>query len=222
MSTPIRNILILGPQGSGKGTQASLLAGRFKLAHIETGKIFRSMAKGQTALGRRIHYLVNTKGSLIPDALVIRILEKALRRVKKTQGIVFDGFPRTITQARALTRLFNKFGRRLTTVIDMPISRATTVRRLSLRRTCVECNRIFIAGVNVPLKGTVCPSCGGQIIQREDDKPQAIARRLASYTRLTKPVILYYKKMGILVRVDGEPPVKAVFKNILKLFSAHD
>ncbi|MFH1207397.1 MAG: nucleoside monophosphate kinase [Patescibacteria group bacterium] len=219
---PIKNILILGPQGSGKGTQASLLAAKFNLAHIETGEIFRRMAKGKSALGRRINVLVNKKGALIPDALVIRTLENALRHVKNSQGVIFDGFPRTMAQAKALTLLLAKLGRKLTTVIDMPISRTTTIRRLSMRRTCMKCGRIFIAGVNIPLNGKKCPVCGGQIFQREDDKPKAITTRLKSYNKLTKPVVQYYKNQGTLVTVDGEPPVREVFKNILKLSILHD
>ncbi len=222
MTKPVQNILILGPQGSGKGTQASLLAEKFNLAHIETGKIFRQMAKAKTPLGKRINFLIYVKGSLIPDNLTVRVLEQALHKVSKSKGVVFDGFPRTFAQAKALDVLFKKLGRRLTLVIDMPISRKTTVKRLSLRRTCMKCGRIFIAGKNIPSNAKKCPVCGGQVFQREDDKPKAIAERLASYNKMTKPLIKYYKTQGILVRIDGEPPVKAVFKNILKIFPSHD
>ncbi|MFA5051596.1 MAG: nucleoside monophosphate kinase [Patescibacteria group bacterium] len=219
MASLVRNILILGPQGSGKGTQAGLLAGKLKLAHIETGKMFRRMAKRSTPLGRRINRIMNEKGKLIPDALANRILWQALKKVRRSQGIVFDGFPRTLAQARTLDRLMKRLGRQITLVINMPISRRTTIRRLSLRRTCDRCGRIFIAGKNISPRRVTCPVCGGKIFQREDDKPAAIAGRLAAYRILTKPVIRYYRDRHVLLTVDGEPPVQAVFKNILKLFT---
>lgn len=212
------NILILGPQGSGKGTQAGLLADKFALAHIETGKIFRRMAKQPTPLGRRVNRIMNQKGKLLPDSLANRVLWQALSKVPQKKGIVFDGFPRTLAQARALDRLMKRLGRRITMVINMPISRRTTIKRLSLRRTCDTCGRIFIAGKNISTHQTTCPVCGGRIFQRDDDKPAAIAGRLAAYNKLTVPVIRYYRGHKVLVTVDGEPPVKVVFKDILKLF----
>jgi adenylate kinase len=218
MEKPILNIIILGPQGSGKGTQAALLAQKYNLAHIETGKMMRAMTKQKTALGRTLHHIVNEQGRLAPTALVIKVLKNVLDKISRKRGLIFDGFPRNLIQARALDRLFRLLGRKLTHVIYMPISRRTTIKRLALRRMCRQCGAIFILGKNLSRRAKHCPKCHGQIYQREDDKPAAIARRLAIYLQQTKPLIGHYRHMGILITIDGEPPIAAVAKKIFKLF----
>ena len=212
------NIVILGPQGSGKGTQAEMLVKKFNLFHVETGMILRRLAKRNTLLGHTISTIINKQGSLVPDEIVKKALLEKLRNVPASQGILFDGFPRNLRQAKMLDVIFAALGRELTEVIFLPIARKTTIRRLSLRRTCEKCNRIFIAGVSIPKHKKRCAYCKGNIIQREDDKPKAIARRLSVYAKLTKPVVIYYKKQGKLITVNGEPTIKVVSKNILKYF----
>jgi len=219
MTKSLLNIIILGPQGSGKGTQAERLEQRLHLEHIETGQIFRTMAGKNNALGIKINNLINLKGRLLTTEFVIKILQSYLSKVPKDKGLIFDGYPRNLTQARALDRLLRLFNRRLTHVIYLPISRGTTLTRLVRRRTCRHCNRKFILGVNLKKGATICPNCGGEIYQREDDKPRAISRRLSIYLKQTKPLIKYYKKQGILITIDGEPPIPVVSKNILKYFS---
>ncbi|MDP2684114.1 MAG: nucleoside monophosphate kinase [bacterium] len=211
------NIIILGPQGSGKGSQAILLTEKFNLVHIETGKIFRQMAATNTPLGKKINYIINNKGVLVNDELVLKVLEKGVVSVNKKKGLLFDGFPRTLNQARGLDKLFKKLDRELTHVIYMPIKKSTTIKRLSKRRTCENCGKIFISGVNIKSNQKECPVCRGKIIQREDDKPKAIAKRLEIYRKSTKPIIIFYKKKGIVIKVDGEPTIKQVFKEILKV-----
>jgi len=132
--------------------------------------------------------------------------------------LIFDGYPRNLIQARALDKILKSLDRKLTHVFYLPISRRTTVKRLVLRRTCQKCGRIFIKGVNLKAGARHCPVCKGKIYQREDDKPAAIARRLAIYNKQTKPVINYYKKKGVLIKVDGEPPIMRVAKAIFKYF----
>lgn len=221
MKQSLLNIIILGPQGSGKGTQATLLAGKYRLAHIETGKMMRAMTKQKTALGRMLHHIVNEQGRLAPTALVIRVLKNALEKVSRRRGLIFDGYPRNLDQARALDRLFRLFGRKLTHVIYMPISRKTTIKRLASRRMCRQCGAIFILGKNLSRQSKWCPKCHGQIYQRQDDKPAAIAKRLAIFLQQTKPLIAYYKRRGILMTVDGEPSIPVVAKKIFKLFHGH-
>lgn len=213
------NIVILGPQGSGKGTQAEVLAERFHLARLETGKIFRELARRKNPLGRKMHFLINVKGRLVPSPFVIKVLKDKLANVKHARGLIFDGFPRNLVQAKALDRLLRSLGRQLTHVIYLPISRQTTIKRLARRRTCRQCGRVFILGKNLRRGASRCPVCGGQIYQREDDKPRAIAKRLEIYLKLTKPLIAYYKERGILVTVDGEPPIPKVTQQILRLLS---
>ena len=209
------NIIILGPQGSGKGSQAILLAENFNFVHIETGKIFRKMAKTNTPLGKKINNLINKKGKLVNDDVVIKVLIKSLSKVPRKKGLLFDGFPRNLNQAKELDKLFTTLDRELTHVIYMPIKKATTLKRLTRRRTCDKCGKIFISGVNIKASVTKCPVCKGKIIQREDDKPKAILKRLEIFNKQTKPIISYYKKRGLVVKIDGEPTIKQVYKVVL-------
>jgi len=213
------NIVVFGPQGSGKGTQAARLAEQFKFAHIETGKVFRKISRQSTTLGRRINFIMNQKGRLIPTSFVNKILKNELRKVNRNKGIVFDGYPRNLIQARALDKILKSLSRQLTHVFYLPISRQSTIKRLAKRRTCRKCGRIFIKGVDLKASARHCPACHGAIYQREDDKPAAIARRLSVYQKQTKPVINYYKKKGILIKVNGEPPIGQVAKAIMKYFN---
>lgn len=212
------NIVILGPQGSGKGTQAEMLVKKFNLFHVEMGMILRRLAKKNTPFGHTIGIIINKQGGLVPDEVVKKALLEKLRSVPVSRGILFDGFPRNLRQARMLDTIFTALDRELTEVIFLPIARKTTIQRLSLRRTCEKCSRIFIAGVSIPKHKKRCIYCKGAIIQREDDKPKAIAKRLSVYAKLTKPVVTYYKKQGTLITVNGEPSIKVVSKNILKYF----
>jgi len=216
MFQEIKNIVILGPQGSGKGTQAEILALKFQFAHIETGKIFRKLAKQRSPLGRQINDLVNKKGKLLPSDFVGKVLRGELKKISIKKGLVFDGYPRNLIQAKTLNSVMIYLKRKLTHVIYLPISRKTTIKRLSLRRTCENCNRIFIEGVNLSKNQKLCPFCRGKIFQREDDKPKAIAKRLDIYNKSTRPVINYYQKKGILIKINGEPPINLVAKKIFR------
>lgn len=210
------NIVILGPQGSGKGTQAKVLAGKFNLEHIVTGEIFRKFARKRTALGRKIDYLINKKGRLVPSSLVIKILQEELKNVHKNHGIIFDGYPRNLIQAKALESMLKKLKRKIDFVFYLPISQKTTIRRLGLRRSCQECGQPYILGVDLKKNQKTCPKCGGKIIIREDDKPKAILERLKIFNGQTKPLIKFYKKKRVLIEVDGEPPIPVVARKILK------
>ncbi len=210
------HVVLLGSQGSGKGTQAKRLARHFRLAHIETGALLRSAAQSTTALGRKIDHLMNVQGKLVPDAVVVKALREAVRQVPVRKGIAFDGYPRTIKQARILDVLLRRLGRRLTHVIYLPLSAATTIQRLSLRRTCQSCGTPWILGKTLSRSAKRCPACGGNIIQRHDDKPTTIRKRLAEYVRKTAPIVGWYRQRGILIEVDGEPSIDTVWKNLLR------
>lgn len=210
------NIIIIGSQGSGKGTQAKFLAKKFNLEHIVTGEIFRKMIKNRNSLSKKIDYLVNKVGRLVPTNLVIKVLKERLKNVSKNRGIIFDGYPRNLTQAKALESMLKELKRKINFVFYLPISQKTTVKRLAIRRSCQACGQPFIFGVNLKKNQKVCPKCGGKIIIREDDKPKAIKKRLKIFNQQTKPLIKFYKNKGVLVEVDGEPPIPVVWRNIMK------
>ncbi len=209
------NIAILGPQGSGKGTQAKLLATRRNLFHLEAGALLRAEAVRPTALGRSIASRIRG-GKLVPPETLQLLLRRALTRVSPQQGMVFDGTPRRMVEVRFWERVLPRLHRSLTVVLLVDISRRETIKRLSTRRTCRQCGTPYILGVNLKPGLRRCPQCGGEIYQRDDDKPQAISRRLAWYRQQTGPVIAYYKKRKLLKVIDGEQSIQAVHKDILK------
>jgi len=208
------NIILLGPQGSGKGTQASWLAREYRLFHLEMGKIFRQLTREKSALGRQLNKLVNVQGLLVPDSLTVKILASRLKRISRARGIVFDGYPRTINQARALDRLLIRLGRTIGLVIYIPISRKVTVKRLGLRRVCSNCGRVYIFGVDIKSTAARCPNCRGRLVRRADDTPAAINRRLKIFHRDTAPIVSYYKKQGNLIVINGEPSIGTVTQSV--------
>lgn len=209
------NIFVLGPQGSGKGTQAELLAEKFGLRHIEVGEMLRQIAAQPTKLGRKIDRLINKQGKLAPSKLVEEIVEKKINSIPLQRGIVFDGTPRRMSEVRMLERIFKKIDRARPIVFLVYISQKETIKRLSLRRTCQKCHRLAIFKGKVAKTGC-CPVCGGKLYQREDDIPQRIRTRLRLYQRETGPVVECYKKRGWLIEINGEQPVKKVLQDILK------
>lgn len=208
------HIVMLGPQGSGKGTQAQRLAERFRLVHIETGSILRAVSKQNTVLGKKVDRLMNVLGQLVPDAVVVKALRSAVDRVPRGRGIVFDGYPRTLVQAKLLERMLRATGRSLTHAIYMPLSQSTTIHRLSRRRTCQECRTPWILGKNLRRGVVRCPKCGGRVVQREDDKPATIKKRLAEYNKKTAPVVKWYRQRGVLIEVNGEPTIDEVWREL--------
>lgn len=214
--TPRKHIILLGPQGSGKGTQAKYIAKMFHVSHIEMGALIRIVSKEKSALGRRINHIINEEGRLISDSVVGKILTKKLYSTPKKKGIVLDGFPRTVAQARMLDRLLSRLDRKLTLVIYLPLSQRSTIKRLSLRRSCVKCGTPWILGKTLAKKRKKCPKCGGDIIHRIDDQPQTIKKRLEEYVHKTRPIINFYKQRKILIQVNGESSIPIVWKNIKK------
>ncbi|MFC1687956.1 adenylate kinase family protein [Patescibacteria group bacterium] len=219
--TPRKHIILLGPQGSGKGTQAKYIAKMFHVSHIEMGALIRIVSREKSALGKRINHIMNKEGRLISDSVVGKILTKKLLSTPKNKGIVFDGFPRNITQARMLDRLLSRFDRELTLVIYLPLSQRSTIKRLSLRRSCAKCGTSWILGKTLAKKQTKCPKCGGDIIHRKDDQPQTIKKRLAEYIHKTRPIINFYKQRKILITVNGESSIPIVWKKIKKQLHDH-
>ncbi len=206
-------IILFGPPGVGKGTQAKLLVEEFHSTHISTGDLLREAVKNKTILGLKAKTYMDA-GNLVPDEVVIGLIEEVLKSDEARENFILDGFPRTIPQASALDSLFEKLGIRLDSVISFEVDNEEIINRLNQRRLCRGCGRIYTtARINADLK--VCPQCGGEVYQRDDDKPEPVRRRLEVYQQQTQPLIDYYRKTNRLVTIDGMDEIGYVHKLVL-------
>ena len=194
------NLVILGKQGAGKGTQCARLATIYSIPHVSTGDILRAAVKSDSPLGREVSSVMDA-GALVSDDLVIKLVEARFLKPDAARGALLDGFPRTLAQAEALERLLGDDGVKLCVNLEVPIELVT--QRLSTRRVCQECGSIYSETDISAISGT-CEKCGGDVIQRADDKPDAIRRRLETYERDTAPLLEFYAARGLLVSVDGD------------------
>ncbi|MFH0828621.1 MAG: adenylate kinase [Candidatus Kerfeldbacteria bacterium] len=205
--TPLR-IAILGPQGSGKGTQAELLSRRFRIPHISTGDIFRDHMKRRTPIGHKVKKLVDA-GTLVPETLVLRVVRERLNKPDCKNGFIFDGFPRTIPQARFLSALFDDEY----LVIVLELSDREAIQRLSGRRLGPD-------GTIYHVKYRPAPkSIRKFLVIRDDEKPAAVKHRLRQYRALTVPLVQWYEKRGMLVRIDAQPSIATIAKKISRVVS---
>lgn len=194
------NIILLGYPGSGKGTQAKVLSAELELFHVSTGDIFREHIAKKTPLGTEVSsYLA--AGRLVPDKLVLEMLKSRLGT--ETRGLLFDGFPRTVEQAEGLDSWMESRGQAIDAVIFINVPEADVVKRLSDRRTCSGCGRIYNIGTLPPAKPDVCDACAKPLVIREDDKPEVISRRIQVYRDQTEPLLAYYKANGNFYDVNG-------------------
>lgn len=208
------NLIILGPQGSGKGTQADLLAQKYNLEHIDIGGTLRTVAKMETPLGHKIYEIQNISKSLVPNEILKKVLCYKVSSLNREKGVIFDGVPRTLEQAKFLEELLLESGRIIDKVFLIKIATAESLQRISKRWNCRECKSILIMGKDVKNNNDKCPRCGGEIFQREDDTPEGVKKRLEIFAHETMPVAEYFRKKGKLVEVDGEQDVEKVFRNI--------
>jgi len=197
------NIILLGPQGSGKGTQAQLLKEKYGFKHIATGDLIREGIKNEDPAALQIKESI-AAGNLASDELVIELVKKSL----SAQGNLFDGFPRTLPQAEALDEITH-----IDLVIELAMSDEIGVQRLSTRRQCKKCNTIFGAA-NPPRQEGICDGCEGEIYQRDDDKPDAIRKRLATYRDETEPLLEYYKPRELVHSIDASKSIDDIFAEI--------
>ncbi len=211
MSVGVR-MLILGKQGAGKGTQCVQLSRHYVVPHISTGDIFRAAMKQGTAMGQLARIYVDD-GKLVPDEVVIGIVaERLSEKDARGRGFILDGFPRTVHQAKALTKLLKP--QALDVVIDLAVDTTLVLGRLASRRVCSSCGQNY--SVQKPPKmGWICEHCGGDVVQRDDDKPEAIRTRLDLYESQTAPLINHYSEEGLLFQVDGSEPMDDVFNRIV-------
>lgn len=210
------NILILGPSGSGKGTQAKLLAWRFNLEHLASGAMLRKIIKENTSFGRKINAVIHQQGKFVPYQWIIKLVREGIKKINKNKGIVFDGFARKLPEIKELEKLLAKIGREIDYVFVIKITNKEALKRLSARRCCSKCGHLFILGKTLKRSEKVCPRCGGEIYQRKDDTRLRILSRLREYKKETLSVIEYLKKKGKIVEIDGEQSIEKVHKDIIK------
>jgi adenylate kinase len=206
----------MGAQGSGKGTQAARIAPRAHLVHLSTGDLFRAAIASGDELGREIKAIYD-RGDLIPDDLTLRLVDERLNEIahessggKQATGALFDGFPRTAGQAKGLDRMLKSRGEAIAAVILIAVPREVLERRLSGRRVCPNGHGPFHVEFSPPRFDEVCDVCGAKLIQRDDDSPEAIHRRLTNYFDQTEPLIDYFRNAGVVVEIDGDQPVDVV------------
>jgi adenylate kinase len=212
---------MLGPPSAGKGTQSELLSKEYGVPKISTGEILRQAVKSDTPLGEKARGYLN-QGLLVPDELVVEIVEKRLSEPDAREGFILDGFPRTISQAEALDTFLKVCGWKLDAVVDLQIEDEVLIQRFAGRRVCENCGATYHTVHNPPKTPDVCDKCKGHLVQREDDKIDTVKQRIEVYHKVTKPLIDYYTSADLLFTIDASQGIDAVFSEIKsKLRSEH-
>ncbi len=209
-------IIMLGAPGAGKGTQAKKIASKYGIPHISTGDIFRANIKNGTELGKKAKVFMD-QGLLVPDELVVDLIMDRFQEADCQNGYVLDGFPRTIPQAKALDDALAKNNDAMEYAIDVDVPDENIINRMSGRRACVGCGGTYHLVTIPPKTEGICDTCGGELILREDDKPETVQNRLKVYHDQTQPLIDYYQGKGILKTVDGTKSPEAVLEDIISI-----
>jgi adenylate kinase len=210
------NIVLLGAPGAGKGTQAEKMIEAWGVPHISTGDILRKAVADGTPLGVQAKTYMDA-GELVPDLVVIGLVKGRLQEPDAEKGFILDGFPRTGEQAEALDRELASVGRTIDAAISIDVDRDVIVRRLTSRRTCRSCGKIYSLIADPPADPAVCDVCGGELYQRDDDTEGTVRNRLSVYDKSTAPLVDYYRSRGILHDVDGDRPVDEVFADVRRI-----
>lgn len=210
------NLIILGPQGSGKGTQAKMLAEKFGLHHLEMGDALRDRSKEDTPFGRMLDEIVNHKGTLVPDDVFGQVLVEEIAKVPAEKGIILDGAPRTASQLPLVRKAFADNGRKINGVIHLTLSDAEAVRRIAKRVMCEKCETVYIMGQGVQSLEEPCTKCGSHLHYRDDDNPDAVKRRLGIFHEQTMPVIAEFAAGGSVIEVDGDAGIEEVYVDMLR------
>jgi adenylate kinase len=210
------NLIIFGPPGSGKGTQAEYICDQYNIKHLSTGNIFRYNISRKTELGLLAKSYMD-KGELVPDSVTIKLFESEIVKPEYKNGFLLDGFPRTVEQADELIELFQRLNIKVDLVINIQIDDEIIVDRISKRLTCPNCGETYHAIFNPPIKKGICDECGNELITREDDKPEVVKNRLDVYHGQTQPVLEVFKKSQLnIFDCDGDKQIKEVRNDIFK------
>lgn len=208
-------LVLLGPPGAGKGTQAARIVDKYDIPHISTGDIFRKNIKEGTKLGKEAKEYIN-QGKLVPDELVVEIVKSRIVEEDCKDGFLLDGFPRNVFQATTLDKVLAEMDTKIDKVINISVDKEILVERAVGRRICKECGATFHVEFNPPKEAGVCDVCGGQLYQRDDDKAETVSKRIEVYLNETAPLIDYYSEQGNILNIDGQKHIDTVFEDIVK------
>lgn len=203
-------LILVGPPGAGKGTQSSLLASHFNIPHISTGDIFRANIKGQTELGK-LAQSYTSAGNLVPDSVTNDMVADRLQQSDVANGYLLDGYPRNVGQAEFLTNFLNSQNTAIDAVLEYQLANDEIIRRLAGRRLCRNCQAPFHVEFEQPKVAGLCDKCGGELYQRDDDKEEVIAHRLAVYAEQTEPIINFYRQSGLIKSINALGTVDEIF-----------
>jgi adenylate kinase len=209
-------IILLGPPGAGKGTQAKKLTGEFSIPQVSTGDMLREAVKNGTELGKKAKGFMDA-GGLVPDEVVIGIVKERLAAKDCANGFILDGFPRTIPQAQALDRVTKELGKEIRFVLSLEVDQNELMERLCGRRTCTGCGAMFHVKFNPPKTAGKCDKCGTALVQRDDDREETITARLANYNKATAPLLDYYRNTGKVRTVMASGEIDAIYASIVKI-----
>lgn len=209
-------LVLLGAPGAGKGTQAKKLIEKYGIPQISTGDLLRAAVSAGTQLGKEAKSYMD-KGELVPDRVVLGMVEERLKQDDCKKGYILDGFPRNVAQAEALDKMLSGLGMALDAALSVDVPFDDLMKRLTGRRTCKSCGQMYNVYFNPPKKEGICDKCGGELFQRDDDKEETIKKRLEVYNSQTAPLIEYYGKKGILKSVKGTGSIDEIFNNICKV-----
>lgn len=213
------NIILMGPPGAGKGTQADLIKANYPIPHISTGDMFRDAVSNGTEMGMEAKKYMDS-GKLVPDEVTIGIVQERLNKQDCKEGFLLDGFPRTVKQAQALDQVLAQLGKRVQAAINIAVPEDILVERMTGRISCKDCKTVYHLKFNAPAKEGVCDKCGGELIQRSDDQGETVKKRLEVYAEQTNPLIEYYQKQGTFYGIDGNRASQEVFKDIEKVMGS--
>ena len=212
-------LLLMGPPGAGKGTQAVKLVEKFNIPQISTGDMFRAAVKEGTELGKKAKACMDA-GTLVPDEVTIGIVRERLSKDDCKDGFILDGFPRNVEQAKALEKILDELGMKLTKVLNIHVPAADLIERAVGRRVCKKCGATYHVKFNAPKVKNVCDNCGENLYQRADDNEETMKNRLSVYEESTRPLIDYYEKVGLYTEIDGRQAIDKVTEDLVNVLNS--